>query len=114
MAEGVKQRLGRDKQCAKCPWKVAVDPHDIPNGYSEDRHHSLVGTIATHLQIGGKIRVMACHESPVGDETECIGWLVNQMGSGNNIALRILMMKYDLSRVEVFGDQHQTFEETLP
>lgn len=108
------KRLGRDKQCAKCPWKVTTDPYEIPNGYNEAAHRALSGTIATHLQIGGVIRVMACHESPVGKEMECIGWLVNQMGPGNNIALRILMQNYDLSRVELVGKQHHTFEDTLP
>ena len=24
-------KLKRLKQCAKCPWKVSTDPHDIPN-----------------------------------------------------------------------------------
>lgn len=111
---GEKKHLGRDKQCAKCPWKTATNPYDIPDGYDVEKHEALANTIATGIQIGGAINVMACHESPVGKETECIGWLINQMGPGNNIALRILMMGYDLSQVEVFGDQHETFEETLP
>lgn len=57
---------------------------------------------------------MACHESPVGKETYCVGWLMNQLGPGNNIPLRIQMMKYDLSGVELHGEQHKTFEDTLP
>ena len=28
-------------QCAKCPWKVSTDPHDIPNGYDEGKHRDL-------------------------------------------------------------------------
>ncbi len=108
------KRLGREKQCAKCPWKVETDPRDISNGYCESAHRALEGTIATHLQIGGTIKVMACHESPIGKETECIGWLINQLGPGNNIVLRISMLGYDLSGVKVFGEQHQIFADTLP
>ena len=111
-----KKQLGREKQCEKCPWKTSTDPHDIPHGYSEEAHCALEGTIARpgEFNIGGSLRVMACHESPVGKETECLGWLFNQLGSGNNIGLRILMSGYDLSRVELIGDQHETFEDTLP
>lgn len=54
---------------------------------------------------------MACHE---GHEDYCIGWLVHQLGPGNNIPLRIQMMRYDLSKVKTIGKQHQRFEDTLP
>lgn len=57
---------------------------------------------------------MACHESKPGDESHCIGWLMQQLGPGNNIGLRIQMMSYDLSAVELDGDQHECFEDTLP
>ena len=29
------------RQCAKCPWKASTDPHDIPDGYSEEAHAKL-------------------------------------------------------------------------
>ena len=57
---------------------------------------------------------MACHESPIGKETHCVGWLMNQLGPGNNIALRLEMRNYDLSQVQLDGEQHETFEDTLP
>lgn len=34
-------KLKRTAQCAKCPWRVDVDPHDIPNGYCEQKHAAL-------------------------------------------------------------------------
>ncbi len=111
----MKKRLRREVQCAKCPWKTSTNPHEIPRGYSEEKHAALKSTIANpgELRFGG-VRTMACHESAPGAEAHCIGWLVNQLGPGNNIPLRLQMLDYDLSRVETEGEQHECFEDTLP
>ena len=29
-------KLKRTRQCEKCPWRKATNPHDIPNGYTEE------------------------------------------------------------------------------
>jgi len=115
------KRLKREVQCSKCPRKKSTNPHDIPHGYSAEKHRQLQRTIAEpdvdlRLVKGrlGEIRVMACHESPVGDEAHCVGWLMNQLGEGNNIPLRLVMMRYDLSQVKLVGEQHDCFEDTLP
>lgn len=106
------------KQCKKCPWKKSTNPKDIPNGYCQAAHASLKGTIAEpgRLLIGGELRIMACHESPVGKELPCVGWLVHQLGPGNNIPLRFaaLVTKDIDADVKTVGDQHETFEDTLP
>lgn len=105
------------RQCEKCPWKVTTDPTEIPNGYSEDRHRDLVGTIAEPGRlVVGTLRVMACHESPVGDERICAGWVMHQLGPGNNLALRMQAMtgQLDVAGVELVGEQHDRFEDTLP
>lgn len=110
-------RLPRTKQCDKCPWKVSTDPYDIPGGYSVRKHKALKDTIAdpTMLQFGGGLRMMACHEHPPGKEVPCVGWLVNQLGPGNNIALRLQMLNCENARnIELDGPQHQRFEDTLP
>lgn len=104
------------KQCDKCPWKISTDPRKIPNGYCENRHAGLKGTIATpgQFRLGG-LRAMACHESPVGEELPCVGWLHNQMGVGNNIPLRLAAAKKIIdANVEIVGEQHSCFEDTLP
>lgn len=101
------------KQCKKCPWRVDVDPHDIPNGYCEDAHAALEGTIV-HGFRAGALRLMACHESPVGKEKPCVGWLDNQIGPGNNIGLRMWAIKNLKGRLELVGEQHECFEDTLP
>ena len=106
-----KERLGRETQCAKCPWKVSTNPHDIPNGYCSTKHANLKATIAEQGSLHFSGHVMACHEA---HDEYCIGWLMNQLGPGNNIGLRMKMLRYDLSRVRAIGKQHERFEDTLP
>ncbi len=106
-------KLKRVHQCEKCPWRVEVDPHDIPNGYCEVKHRALEKTIARPGSLNfGQTTAMACHET---DDAHCIGWLVNQLGPGNNIGLRIRMISCENARsIKLRGEQHETFEDTLP
>lgn len=108
-------KLRRLRQCDKCPWKKSTDPHDIPNGYSVDLHKGLARTIADpgSLRDGGA--AMACHEHALGEEAHCVGWLMNQLGPGNNIGLRMRMLSCENVRlIQLDGPQHATFESTLP
>jgi hypothetical protein len=109
-------KLKRTKQCDKCPWRKDVDPHDIPNGYSEDKHCDLKSTIAKpgdlRTLFAREQHVMACHET---EKAHCIGWLVNQVGRENNIGLRIKMLSCaNRDKITTVGEQHKTFEDTLP
>lgn len=107
-------RLKRTNQCAKCPWRKDVNPRDIPNGYSEDKHRALKSTIAAGAleSLMMPTHAMACHES---HDAHCVGWIVNQVGEGNNIGLRMRMATCENFRaVKLVGEQHATFEETLP
>lgn len=108
-------KLKRVRQCAKCPWKVSTDPHEIPHGYSEELHRGLASTIAMPGSLVDNGRRMACHEHPPGDEAHCVGWLMNQLGPGNNIALRLAMRDCEnIGTVTLDGPQHVRFEDTLP
>ena len=106
------------KQCAKCPWKVSTDPHDIPNGYCEMKHAGLSSTVAKPADIAGMgrpLHIMACHESPIGEELPCVGWLDNQLGRGNNLGLRLAVLQKRVdANVETVGEQHESLEDTLP
>lgn len=108
-------KLKRTAQCVKCPWRVGVDPHEIPNGYCDTKHRNLAKTIALpgELPVAGQpLRVMACHET---DDAHCVGWLHNQLGVGNNIALRLSMRGCEnVGKLRLRGEQHHTFEDTLP
>ena len=102
------------KQCGKCPWKVSVDPRNIPNGYCERKHRNLRSTIAEPGALGGvnTLHIMACHET---HDTPCVGWLSHQLGPGNNIPLRLAAVRGSIdANIETDGEQHQTFQATLP
>lgn len=111
-------KLKRVRQCEKCPWKVSTNPHEIPGGYSEALHRGLSRTVAAPGDIpnlSGAMHMMACHESEPGNEAHCVGWLMNQLGPGNNIGLRLAMMGCEnLRYVQLDGPQHDRFEDTLP
>jgi hypothetical protein len=107
-------QLKRTTQCAKCPWRKDVNPRDIPNGYCEIKHRALESTIAHDplSSIFSPTHAMACHET---HDAHCIGWLVNQIGPGNNIGLRMRMSSCQNARmIRTIGDQHEQFEDTLP
>ena len=103
-------------QCKKCPWRVDVDPNEIPNGYSVEKHRALKNTIAdaSSPTFSNELRVMACHDSKPGKEFACVGWVANQIGPGNNIALRLQVMAGRIAPPKTVGEQHERFEDTLP
>ncbi len=103
-------------QCTKCPWKKSTDPEDIPNGYCEAKHRMLERTIADPNAVTlNQTRAMACHESKIGKERMCTGWMHNQLGIGNNLSLRAAVaFKKVAPPGEVEGEQHERFEDTLP
>lgn len=106
-------KLKRTKQCAKCPWRVDVDPFDIPNGYCERKHAGLASTIASDpVSSLRQTSAMACHET---EDAHCLGWLMNQLGPGNNIGLHLRVLDCENIRdVQLIGEQHERFEDTLP
>lgn len=102
-------------QCKSCPWRVDCDPlADIPNGYSVELHERLRGTIADPAMYQQQERMMACHYSKPGEEFACAGWLHNQLGSGNNIAVRLAVLAGRLPAPTIDGEQHPDFDSTLP
>lgn len=105
------------KQCKACPWKRSVvASRDIPNGYCSVAHARLRRTIVEDplaTLMPGVLRLMACHETPIGREQPCVGWLHNQLGPGNNLALRFAARGGRFGELVLDGPQHETFEETL-
>jgi hypothetical protein len=115
MSQDKKPKLAREKQCKSCPWRVDAELSDIP-WYDKKMHLELTSTIWNFTRDGVKspeLRAMACHCSPEESPEMCVGWLLNQVGVGNNLALRLHLRKYDLSGVEVFGEQYETLSETI-
>ena len=105
----------RREQCSKCPWKVGVDPYEIPHGYDREKHAKLNRTIASGTQTLRGFRAMSCHEFTVDDERPCVGWLHNQLGSGNNLGLRLAVITGKIDgRYELDGEQHETLASSFP
>lgn len=110
-------KLKRTKQCSKCPWRVSTNPHEIPDGYTVERHKNLSCSIANEdsEMFPKSVHVMACHHSTPTNQMYCIGWLNNQLGIGNNITMRLKMLQCENGHeLKVVGEQHQRFEDTLP
>ena len=105
-------------QCAKCPWKVTTNPHEIPDDYGVEKHKALKSTIAEGLSsLLGPNRMMACHETGYDgeDPLPCVGYLHNQLGEGNNLGLRLAVIQGRVDgRYELDGEQHPDLEATLP
>ena len=107
--------LLKTKQCKTCPWKVSTRLEDIPL-YDPEAHRGLADTIAPPGEIipTSGLRIMSCHYSPDNDPYHCIGWLHNQIGIGNNLALRIRMLSCaNGHEIEIHGPQHECFEDTF-
>lgn len=105
------------RQCKRCPWLVTTDPRTIPGGYCEAKHRALTSTIARPglPDLSAPLRMMACHESSVGRERPCVGWLHQQLTVGNNIALRLAVVRGRItSDYELVGKQHASLEDTFP
>jgi hypothetical protein len=102
-------------QCKSCPWRVDCEPDkDIPNGYCVELHASLRRTISEGVESIDNPHMMACHYSKPGEEFACAGWIFNQAGVGNNVGVRLRLMRGDLPVPIVVGKQHETFADTLP
>lgn len=103
-------------QCAKCPWKRGVDARQIPNGYSVEKHRRLSSTIASGTaSLRRDTPMMTCHESGPGAEVVCVGWIVNQIGPGDNLGLRMAVVCGEVDgNVHTVGPQHDRLEDTIP
>ncbi len=103
---------GKQKQCKACPWKKSVvASRDVPH-YSLAKHEETALNLRTHGTFG-TVRLMACHETQEGKERPCVGWLYNQLGPGNNIALRLKVRGQKFTLDLDTEDQHATFEDSL-
>lgn len=107
------------RQCVTCPWRVDSHTDNIPN-YERELHEKLDNTIASQdvfAQLSDRScekRVMACHYQQHGEQRYCIGWLMNQIGPGNNIGMRLRMLDCQNSdEIELRGEQHENFEDTF-
>jgi uncharacterized protein DUF6283 len=98
---------------------METDPRTIPNGYCETKHRQLRSTIAAgspgEQLKSSALHAMACHNSPIGNEEACVGWLHHQLGVGNNVMLRLKVLAGTINaNYALDGEQHQSLEDTFP
>lgn len=100
---------GRIQQCALCPWKKSVSILEIPNGPDRESVRRILMDRPCGMDPGF---MMACHDSPIGEEQACVGWLVHELGPGNNIPIRIAASRgrFDPSALVLDGPQHESVE----
>ncbi|MFN9470920.1 DUF6283 family protein [Acidovorax sp.] len=62
--------------CPSCPWRIDQGAHDIPN-FSIDKARALASTCPDNGGLGPSFgaSIFACHQSNVGAEIACAGWL---------------------------------------
>lgn len=98
------------KQCASCPWKTSIDPDALPGKYGHVRRDAVArasasGTRSLRTDTPG----MGCHVKRPGPVLPCVGWLVQQLGPGNNIGLRMQVAAGLVDgNVETVGPQRAT------
>jgi hypothetical protein len=83
--------------CATCPWRRSSTPggFDIPSFDIE-----LMRNLRETVGRGDEFRpVMACHYSPCGEETPCVGYLAIE--GYHNLAVRVMAItnKIDLPAI---------------
>jgi len=112
----VMKSVGKPRpQCATCPWRADVDPRDIPGGHG----HVVPEKLAVHTPSGVEslahdLRVATCHEAAIGAKLPCVGWLVHQLGPGNNLAVRVAVLRGSLdANVRTIGEQRDLPQELL-
>ena len=71
--------------------------------------------IAIPETLGGTQHLQQCHETQDADPLPCVGWLYHQLGVGQNLALRMMVITGEIdANVEIDGAQHERIEDTLP
>lgn len=102
------------KQCRKCPWKVGTGKN-IPNGFARDARDRMQRMTAMPGSLVRTELLMQCHETPETKPLPCVGWLVHQLGPGNNLRLRMALIAGQIDgNVETIGPQHRRPEDVVP
>lgn len=104
-------------QCKTCPWRKGASVSRIPR-YDRAKHDALADTIAKPGDLAplarGGVRMMSCHYSTEAREIPCAGWVENQLGPGNNLALRLYARRHpEIANVRTVGPQRERFEDTF-
>lgn len=82
--------------CPSCPWRVDQHAQDIPN-FSLALAEGLAATCPDHRGLGPAFGapLFACHQSKVGAEVHCAGWLAKVGRTHPNVRLSVVQGRLD-------------------
>lgn len=96
--EGHRAGSYRREPCERCPWRC-----DAVGEFPAEAYRHSAGTSYDMAQ-----STFACHSSGVEKPALCAGFLLRN--SGNNLGVRLLVMRGELARNEVSDGGHELFE----
>jgi hypothetical protein len=115
MSDGSMNRL--DTPCLSCPWRRDATADDIPN-FDMALAEGLADTCPNHRNMGPDFgaSIFACHQSKVGGEFACAGWLATVGHRHPAVRLAILSGRLDAAALETgqgWPDLHENYPEVL-
>ncbi|MBS0426069.1 MAG: hypothetical protein JSR41_02135 [Proteobacteria bacterium] len=86
--------------CPSCPWRMDQDAQDIPH-FSLALAERLAATCPDHRGRGPDFGapMFACHQSKVGAEVHCAGWLASVGHAHPAVRLGIVSGRLDAARL---------------
>lgn len=100
-------------QCSTCPWRRAVDPQNLGEGFGHVCKSKIGNRDASGTMSLKQVDGMACHRSTEGDPFACVGWMSWAVGPGNNLGLRLRAMAgaFNPRALVLLGEQRESFDE---
>ncbi|MDP9606125.1 DUF6283 family protein [Variovorax sp. NFACC27] len=100
-----------------CPWRLDQDARSIPN-FSLDKAEALAATCpdARNMGPGPDAAMFACHQSRIGAEVHCAGWLATVGHRHPAVRLSVLRDRLDPGRLEPGADWpalHENYGQVL-
>lgn len=103
--------------CPGCPWRVGKDATDIPH-FSMAKAESLAKTSPCEKGYGPSFTddMFACHQSKVGEEFACAGWLASVGHAHPRVRLALMQGRLPESALapgKDWPELHSTFQEVI-
>lgn len=103
--------------CPGCPWRVEKDAADIPR-FSLTKAESLAKTSPCENGFGPSFtdNMFACHQSKIGEELACAGWLAAVGHAHPRVRLAVIQGSLPHSALSPGKDWpqlHSTFQEVI-
>lgn len=105
------------KPCASCPWRRDALAADIPN-FDLSLAEKLSATCPDSRGMGPNFgaSVFACHQSKIGEEFACAGWLATVGNRHPGVRLAVSMNRLDAAALKPGADWpalHENYEQVL-